>query len=294
MPPPVRTRGVRIGGRERGIAAAIVAAFLSAATPSWAQGPASGSNTGALTFSGGLDVPTIYFFRGIRQEGDPKITFWPHGDLRIQLGSGVAVSVGVWNSLHTGTSGTGGSTRKLHYQENFYSTFSLGFGRGLTVGTTFMAYTSPNNSFSTVKEFDFKVSNADTLAPYALIAFEIGGTRAGQADEGAKKGTYAEFGAGPNWRLPFGSARLTVPVKVGLSVKDYYELFGSDLKYRDNKFGFFDVGGLVTVPLGGASRFGSWNIHGGADLLLLGDTTKAFNKGEKRRIVGLVGVGLTY
>ena len=29
---------------------------------------ANGSNTGALTFSGGLDVPSVYVFRGIVQD----------------------------------------------------------------------------------------------------------------------------------------------------------------------------------------------------------------------------------
>ncbi len=88
---------------------------------------------------------------------------------------------------------------------------------------------------------------------------------------------------------------LTIPLKVGLSLKNYYES-GT----VDNKFGFFDVGGLLTVPLKGVpGRFGSWNIHGGADVLVFGATTKLLNvntAGEvkKSQVVGLVGIGLRY
>ena len=41
-------------------------------------------NTGALTFTAGLDAPTKYIFRGINQEpGDSKLTLFPYGDLGI-------------------------------------------------------------------------------------------------------------------------------------------------------------------------------------------------------------------
>ena len=83
----------------------------------------------------------------------------------------------------------------------------------------------------------------------------------------------------------------TVPARVGVSLKNYYQGFDGD-----HRFGFFDVGGLLTVPLnrsGGA--YGRWNLHGGVDVYLLGDTPKVvFNNGSKTKIVGLVGLGLRY
>ena len=51
-----------------------------------------------------------------------------------------------------------------------------------------------------------------------------------------------------------------------MSLGDYYELAG-----EDNKFGFFSIAGIVTVPLGGMTNFGSWNIHGGVEYQKLGD-----------------------
>jgi hypothetical protein len=253
-------------------------------------------NPGALTISGGFDLPSIYFFRGIRQETDPGLTMWPFADLGIALASSdtgirsVGVNVGVWNSLHTGTSGSDGQTGLLHYEEDFYATLALGFGGGLTLGTTYTAYTSPNGLFDTVNELSFRVAKSHWLSPYALLAFELDDE--GQADAGASKGTYLELGVAPSW--PLGGAVLAVPLKLGMSLSDYYEGLEGD-----ETFGFFDIGGLVTLPLGTPGRFGSWNIHGGANLLVLGDRNELANLNADgdingTQVVGLVGIGFSY
>jgi hypothetical protein len=90
---------------------------------------------------------------------------------------------------------------------------------------------------------------------------------------------------------------VTVPVKVGISLANYYELnIGTPTApvFEDNTFGYFSVAGLVTVPLDTTTRFGSWNVHGGVEVQSLGDTTKAFNGGDASRIIGSVGIGFTY
>jgi hypothetical protein len=295
------TMAERFGNWTRvAIAAAMLCGIFS--TPAFAQ---NDPNPGALTFTGGLDFPTLYFFRGIRQESDAGLTMWPFGDLGIALFSGdgglksAAVNVGVWNSLHTGSSGSDGPSGKMHYELDFYSTLSLGFGGGVTLGTTYTAYTSPNNMFTNVKELSFKVSKAHMLAPYGVLAFEMGGDESGQADGGqtfgGSKGTYFELGVGPSWPLGDGVATLAVPVKLGLSLGDYYERIDENGTLTDAGFGFFDIGGLVTFPLTGvASSFGSWNFHAGVDLLMFGDTTKALNEDESTKVVALFGIGLTY
>jgi hypothetical protein len=68
-----------------------------------------------------------------------------------------------------------------------------------------------------------------------------------------------------------------VPIKVGLSLGDYYELnTGTQLApvFVDSTFGYFSLAGVVTVPLGGTTRFGSWNVHGGVEFQQLGETTE--------------------
>jgi hypothetical protein len=274
-----------------------IAALLLNAAPAAAQ---SGSNTGALTFTGSFDYASIYFFRGIRQETDPGLTFFAAGDLGISLLSGdgriksAAVNIGVWNALTTGSSGSDGFSGHSHYEEDFYAILNLGFGRGVNLATAYTAYTSPNLTFDTIEELAFKVSKTHWLAPYGLIAQELGD---GQADGGNNKGTYVELGIGPSWPLGGGKATFTMPVKVGLSANDYYELGTSD-----KKFGFLDVGGLLTWPLSEKSgRFGAWNIHGSVDYLYLGNGTftasvnvNADGDQHDFQVIGIVGIGVSY
>jgi hypothetical protein len=270
---------------------ALVSAVLIALTGS-AAAQTTDPNPGAITLTTAVDFPSVYFFRGIRQEAEPKLTTFAAGDVGISLFTGdggmksAAVNLGVWNSLHTGTSGTEGS----HYEEDFYVSVALGFGRGITVTPMFTAYTSPNSSFGTVQEFSFKLAHASKFAPYSLFAFEL----KGQADGGSNEGTYGEFGVAPSWALMGSPVTLTIPVKVGLSLKDYYE--SGD---EDNTFGYVDAGMLLTVPLSSIpSNFGSWNVHGGVNFLGLGDTTKALNapKGDPKagQVIVSGGIGLSY
>jgi hypothetical protein len=78
-----------------------------------------------------------------------------------------------------------------------------------------------------------------------------------------------------------------------LSGSNYYEL-ATPTGFEDNKFGYFSIAGIVTVPLGGTSSFGSWNIHGGVEYQKLGTTTEFFNGGESNQVIGSFGIGFSY
>jgi hypothetical protein len=266
-----------------------VAMLALAPRPALAQ---NDPNPGALTFTGVFDVPTVYVFRGITQELDPGFTMQPAGDLGIALASGegglksAAVNFGVWHSLQTGSTGSDGPSEKLHYEEDFYATLGLGFAKSISLGTTFTAYTSPNAGFNTVKELSFKVSQASRFNPYGTLAFEL----SGQADGGSNEGTYLELGAGPAFPLKANGPTLTIPVKFGFSLSDYYESGG-----EDHKFGFFDIGAQISIPFTSVpSNYGTWNVHGGVDFFALGDTTKALNDDSSSKVVGLIGIGVSY
>jgi hypothetical protein len=242
----------------------------------------------------GVDFPTVYVFRGIVQETDPAFTMFPYADLGWAFYSGegglksAGVNLGSWHSLQTGSSGTDGPTDKLHYEEDFYTTLSLGFDKGYTFYTTYTAYTSPNGMFGTVQEILFKVAKSGKYSPYGLVGFEL----SGQADAGSNKGTYLEFGAAPSFPLGGGKATLAIPTKFGFSLNDYYQ---SPTTGEDHKFGYFDIGALVTVPIGNqTSKYGAWNVHGSVEFYAFGDTTKEFNSGDGSKVVGLFGIGFTY
>lgn len=271
-----------------------------AATPAPAAVPvappaeSSDPNPGAITFTGNMDVlpGTPYIFRGLVQEAKPKLTFWPSGDLGIALYSGTSalksasINLGVWNSLHTGSSGLDHPSKKEHYEEDFYAALGLGFSRAAFT-TTYTAYTSPSGLFGTVHELAFKTAVTHKISPYVILAQELGAVG---ADGGANKGTYLELGIGPSWPLAGGTLSVAIPVKVGVSAHNYYELAGVD-----HRFGFLDVGALITVPLRALpASYGAWNVHVGAEAFTFGDTTKALNGGKASKGVFLFGVGVTY
>jgi len=262
--------------------------------------PPTDPNPGALSLSGGVDFQSTYMFRGIRQHST-GVAAWPWADVGIAAYSGrgalksVGVNLGSWNSQHTGDTGIDGPSQKLWYESDFYATVGFGFGGGVTLATTYTTYTSPNNTFTSVKELMVKVSLDDSarlgraaVKPYAIIARELDTAAGiGQADGGAKVGTYFEFGIAPGYSV--SKATIAVPVKVGLSLGNYYELDG-----HDERFGFVSVAGIVTVPLGSTTKYGSWNVHGGVEFQKLGETTALLNGARRTRAIGSVGIGFAY
>jgi len=274
--------------RARWFTAALYMVGMLIAGPAVAQ-TTGDPNPGAITLTGAMEASNAYLFRGIPQD-DTGLILWPAADLGVALWSGggsltsIAVNVGLWNSLHTGLAGADGPSRKLWYESDFYATFGLGFNGGVSIATTYTAYTSPNNAFASVKEVSVKVAAGGYgTRPYALVAFEL----EGQADGGVTKGRYLELGAAPGTTI--AGVAVAVPVRVGLSLDGYYEG-----QRGDERFGFFSVGANVTVPLSsGASRYGSWNVHGGADYVRLGDSN-ALRLGDNQKVVISAGIGFTY
>lgn len=281
-----------------------VATFLLtvSSAPALAQESAepAKTNNGSVTLTASTDLLNTYMFRGIRQD-DTGLIAWPAADIGISMFSGngrlksLGMNVGTWNSLHTGDTGSNRRVDpKLWYESDFYATLAFGFGGGVSLGTTYTAYTSPNSGFGNVKEVSFKLSVDDSkrlgkaaLKPYGLVAFEL----SGQADAGTKKGKYLELGVAPGVAVS-KMASVAFPTKVGLSLGDYYEAPGGG---PDSKFGYFSVSSIVTVPLTGVpKRFGGWNVHGGVEFQALGDSTKLFNKGDGSKVIGSFGVGLSY
>jgi len=296
------TNGVR---RSALAVVAAVGVMVVISAPALAQEAAKDPNPGAMTVTGSLDFLNQYMFRGIRQNST-GIAIWPAIDLGLAAFSGegglksASINFGTWNSLHTGDTGQDGPSGKLWYESDFYAALGFGFGGGTSFTTTYTAYTSPNNGFTTVKEIMFKLGVDDSgklgkaaVKPYIAIAQEFDTDIArGQADGGENAGTYLELGIAPGYAAP--KASIAFPIKVGMSLSNYYELAG-----EDNKFGFFSIAGIATIPLGGTTNFGSWNIHGGVEYQRLGDTTAAFNLDDdglpkKNQVIGSIGFGFSY
>lgn len=286
-----------VGARQRlgDLVVACVIAII--ASPVFAQ-ESSGSSPNALVPAGGVDVVNHYMFRGVRQNST-GIVVWPFTDLTARVLSRegtlrrIEASLGFWNSLNTGDTGGDGPANQSWYESRLSGTLGFQFSRGVSVGATYTAYVSPNDMFSTVKEVGVRLAfddrgalGARAVHPYALFALEVDTSPGmGQLDGGLKAGKYLELGATPGYSGRYAS--VAFPVKVGLSLSDYYEL-GSE----DNTFGVVNVAGIVTVPLGRATRVGRWHVHGGLGFQSLGETTKVFNGGDRSAMVASFGFGL--
>jgi hypothetical protein len=237
-----------------------------------------------VAVSGGVDFPSLYYFRGFRQETDPKFTMQPWVDVGGTLMEGdgtlksVSLNAGSWNSIHTGSNND--DFDGSFYESDFYATLGLGFG-GISVATTYTAYMYPSPDYSTIHEIAIKGSYSHMLAPYALLAFEVGDC------EDCPKGTYLELGVAPAFALTDreGGPTLTVPAKLAFDVNDYYTT-------DESGFGFFSVGGVITYPVGSIGS-GTWSVKGGIDLLFLSDVLEAANFKEdlETSSVGFVGFG---
>jgi hypothetical protein len=254
-------------------------------------------NPGPISLRASFDFTNVYMFRGLLQD-DTRFMMFPEAQALIDLHDDddglrdVVLRISTWNSLNRGVTGSGGPSGKMWYESRFSTGLDFTFDPGVTVGGGYTAYTSPNNSFSTVKELAFRVTADDRVAPaglalrpHALIAFELGTAPGlGQADGGDRPGTYLEFGVAPT--VSESGFALMFPIKVGLSLKDYYELAAVD-----HPFGFLSLGAIARVPLGQSRDYGAWDVHGGFEFLSLGDTPEAFNRGDQTQIVGVVGIG---
>ncbi len=276
---------------------AIVTSGTLATMPAFAQQGQS-AETARVAITGAIDFRNVYMFRGIRQD-DTGVIAWPYADLGLGLHSGdgslknVSLHVGTTNSLNSGVAGSDGLSGKRWYESDIYTTLAFGFDDGFTVGTTFTAYRSPNDMFTTVKELSVKAAvdrvgiGRAALKPYGLVAFELDTKPGiGQLDGGFKSGRYLELGVSPGY--PARRIGIAVPVKVGLSLGNYYELAGTD-----HRFGFVSVAGIVTLPFATSTKAGSWNVHGGVEYQRLGTTTKAFNIGDASKTIASVGIGFS-
>jgi hypothetical protein len=237
---------------------AVVAAVLTASPASAQDAPP------AVVVTGGLDFVNQYNFRGIRQNSE-GVSIWPYVDFGFTpfRGDGglktVGVNVGSWNASHSQINSADFGTGNKWYESDVYATVGFGFTQS-AVAFTYTSYTSPADLFTHVKELAVKLSYDDSamlgaaaLKPYGLVAFELA-TEPGryQADGGLEGGRYLELGI-------------------------------------DNKFGFFSIGGLATVPMGS-----HLNVHGGVEFQGLGETTKALNAGDGSQVIGSIGFGFAF
>jgi hypothetical protein len=242
--------------------------FSTPALTEQAATPAPEPPAKKVTGTVGADVPSVYFFRGYRQETDPSFTFQPFVDIGVAASDKVSLNFGLWNSFNTGS--LNDAIGSSYYETDFYAAATVGM-----VKATYTAYTYPKIDDSTIHELMFSASADNKLAPSVALAFEL------KKAAGVDKGVYLELGISP--AVPMADdapVSITIPVKVGLSLKDYY---GGDT------FGYFSAG----VNLGHSIN-DTVEVHGGITVYGFGDTLKFVNNDKAGEAVGSVGFSVSF
>lgn len=252
----------------------------------------------------GVTFTNEYLFRGIPQEDRGAIAQpWVELGFRLHPGQpgdlmrNVELTTGIWNSLHDGPTGSaGGGT--AWYEADVYAGLSVQLGDRWTVGALYTVYHSPNGRFGTVEEVGGSLAFDDSelwspiaLQPSLLVAFEVDG----QADAGRHTGIYAEIAVEP--RVALGGVdgfefELLLPLKVGLSVRDYYERPAGG---GDKAFGYLDAGLVLAATLSGLPDPGRpWTVEVGMHYLVLGDTNETRNSGDDHELLATFTLGTTF
>jgi len=247
-----------------------------------------------LSFNVGSDFTTAYFFRGIMQENQGFIA-QPWIGASLKLSDKNTVSVLFWNSIHDNDTGATGGDVEAWYEADISITLTHALTDKLSVNTGYRHLMSPNSAFNRVNEVFVGASFTDSLLgenrahgglnPFVDVVFEVDGTSDGDGDEGI----YSEIGIRPRFDLVDNDAvdlDVTIPVKVGLGVQDYYGDSGFD-------FGYFSVGAVFGTPM---KFFNLPNVTltAGVEVLVLGDDAKAFNGGDDTEVIGTVGFSTSF
>jgi len=252
-------------------------------------------------FTGGANLTTAYFFRGIRQARRGLIVQpWGEAGLQVFASDGAISSLtllgGIWTSFQS-EHAPGSDSPRAFYELDVYGGATLGLGQYLELGASYVAYVSPADAFETVQEVDFSLALDDgpllgafALSPYVLAAFEADGARLGP-----DRGNYLELGVEPGLELPTipdYPLALSFPLTLGLGLDGYYQRpDGGD----EETFGYVSGGATASVPLAFLpDAMGAWSATAGVQLLGLGRVTRAANGGENPWVIGTWGLALAY
>lgn len=244
---------------------ATVAQAPAGTAPAAAPAPEPASKK--VTVVVGSDFPSLYIFRGVRQEFDADLTFQPFVDVGIAATDKLTFNFGTWNSMHSGTNDG-------FYESDLYASLTVTAGK-MKPGVLWTSYTSPNDTYDAIHELAFFVSGDDSaskmpFSPKVTLAFEV--------SDPTGEGVYLEFAGKPTSKLS-DTLSLSIPLKLGMGFKEYY---------GDSTFGYFDIGVALSKAVG------KGEVHGGVDLYTFGDATKVANLDKKTQAVASVGFSVTF
>jgi hypothetical protein len=249
-----------------------------------------------------VDFSNAYFFRGILQERDSFIaqpwlegyfSLWGSEDGFIR---DISIGAGVWSSFHTEETLATDNPKSL-YEVDWYPVIAVEFPAGVSFTTIYYWYTSPNDAFAHVQEWNFKFAWDDSeylgrfaLQPWVNFAIEMHNTSLAP-----KQGQGMQMGIEPTlFEVPIENYPITVtaPVELGLSLDDYYERPATG---HENTFGYASYGIKASVPLAFMpEKAGSWTFSMSGKGYSLGHSLANANLGRDFTPVGVASIAVEF
>lgn len=273
----------------------LAAGAVALSVPTMAMAEEAGPNTGAFSFSGGVDYTTTYMFRGYNLGDSGKIV-QPYLTLKTETLTAGEFSfspyIGTWNSFQDADNA--GKLDNYWYESDLFGGVDIAFG-DFVLTPSYVFYTYPASD--TFQEFNLKLAYNDTelmksagvpfaLAPYIAYAIETD-------HPGGDENQYLEIGISPSFELSKDMpVTISVPVVFGMSIDGtYLEDDGSNAT-----FGFGSIGLAASYPLDMIpAKYGSWSLTGNVKYYqLFADSAQNSNQGDDWRVVGTVGLAFTY
>ena len=277
----------------------------------------SGSNLGAIGLKSGIDLTTQYNFRGINVEDQGSIIQpWLEinavlysGDALAPMVEGVKMKFGFWNTIQEDSPKT--QAHGSYFEADYSLGLILDLCHELTGEVSFVYLEDPDVVGNYSEEVDLKLALDDSaqwegvldlpgfkgLQPHVLVVIETNGSTDAAGNGGD---IYYEFGINPSvlaWDNPDYPVTLSVPMKLALG-DNYYEYINAGGNLRDDSFGYFSVGLVLSAPLSFVpADHGQWQIHAGVDFLFLGNGAEALTSNgslDSSEIVGSAGISMEY
>lgn len=190
---------------------------------------------------------------------------------------GLSFDVSTWNSIH------GADAGNPWYESDFLIGATLSLPGHLSLGFLYGYIYGPSLGDIFDEELDFSLAHDDSslwgesgfsLGPTVILVIETNGGADGLGPRG-KQGSYLELKLTPAYSVMVSkrcSVDLSLPVRLGLNLGDYYETSGP---HNDDTLGFFEAGISAGMPLSFIPvRYGKWSASLAGYAIVLSDSNQ--------------------
>jgi hypothetical protein len=258
------------------------------------QSPQAAQDTAGLSFSGGIDVPSAYYFRGYRQ-ADQGLILQPYLNIFTACPCGdviVRPYVSLFHSRHFDSDNPMADMSDVMVG-------TVASDSAWSLDARYAYFTMNQFMRSSVHELGAKLSydllslcrEPGAVSPLALRPFA--GAYFDLFDEEGTEDIFLTVGLEPAWRWELAGQKIgmSLPIEWGLSGDDYYlQSDGSN-----DFFGYFSATLTTSVVLPVPAACGRWFLNASGQYLhLAADSVRAVSGGDTDVWIGKLGFSFVY